>query len=207
MKKDKKNEIFDAMDQLMTEMAYKDISVELIAKKANIGKGSIYYYFNSKEEILYGAIERSCRRAVHEYFVSIGTQSETSALEKIKKLFQSVIKRDFSGNEKNMIPMISRHDDLAIHHIMKSAAVQEISPVLEELLREGISEGSIKTETPKESAEMIVAVLTFFLDEDVFPGNAKSMKNRLKILARVLETSLQTGKGSFDFICGSSFAE
>lgn len=200
MKKDKKALIFDAMEALMSEMPYKDISVDMIAKKAGIGKGSIYYYFNSKDEILYYVIELSYRRAVHEFFYDLSTAAEASALEKIKRLFQSVIKRDYSGNEKNMIPAISRHDDINIHHIMKCAAVQEISPVLEALMKEGIEEGSIKTDTPRESAEMIVAVLTFFLDEDVFPGDRKSMKNKLKILARVLETSLQTEKGSFDFL-------
>ena len=49
MKNDKKELIFDALEQLMSRMAYKDISVDTIAKQAGIGKGSIYYYFESKD--------------------------------------------------------------------------------------------------------------------------------------------------------------
>ncbi len=200
MKSDKKELIFDAMEKLMSEVPYKDISVDVIAKKAGIGKGSIYYYFKSKDEILYSVIERCYRRAVHEYFETLHTSSENSALAKIKKLFQSVIKRDFSGNEKNMLITLHLHDDMTLHHKMKCAAIQEISPVLTELLKEGINEGSIKTDTPKESAEIIVAVLTFFLDDTVFPEDNNSMLIKLKILAGVLETCLKTEPGSFDFL-------
>ena len=200
MKADKRELIFGAMEELMSEVPYKEISVDSIAKKAGIGKGSIYYYFKSKDEILYAVIERSYRRAVHEYFESIHRRPETSVMEKIKLLFMSVIKRDFSGNEKNLIITLHLHEDTTLHQKMKCAAIQEIAPVLTELLKEGVSEGVISTESPKESAEIIVAVLTFFFDESVFLEDLKSMYTKLKILSQVLETCLKTEKGSFDFI-------
>ena len=52
MKKNKRELIIDAMEQLMAEIPYSEISVDAIAKQAEIGKGSIYYYFKSKDEIL-----------------------------------------------------------------------------------------------------------------------------------------------------------
>ncbi len=200
MKTDKKELIFKAMEELMSEVPYKDISVDSIAKKAGIGKGSIYYYFKSKDEILYAVIERSYRRAVHDFFENIRSRPETTVMEKIKMLFLSAIKRDFSGNEKNMLITMHLHDDTTLHQKMKYAAVQEIAPVLTQLLIEGVSEGVISTDTPNESAEIIVAVLTFFLDESVFSEDLKSMHNKLKILSEVFETCLKTEKGSFDFL-------
>lgn len=200
MKTDKKELIFKAMEQLMSEVPYKDISVDSIAKKAGIGKGSIYYYFKSKDEILYSVIERSYRRAVHDFFENIHSRPETTVMEKIKMLFLSTIKRDFSGNEKNLLITLHLHDDTTLHQKMKCAAVQEIAPVLTQLLNEGVTEGVICTNTPKESAEIIVAVLTFFLDESFFSEDLESMHNKLKILSEVFETCLKTGKGSFDFL-------
>ncbi len=187
MKSDKKEQILSAMEQLMTIMPDKEISVGLIAKTAHIGKGSIYYYFDSKEEILYAVIERCYKRAIHEYFDKI--RSEAPAIEKIKILFRSILKQEFQDNEKNLIYTLHLNDNLLIHNKMKLVAVQEISPILEELLVQGIEEGTIRTETPKESAEMIVAVLTFFLDNTVLPENDQSILKKLKIFANVLETS------------------
>lgn len=200
MKNDKKELIFDALEQLMSRMAYKDISVDTIAKQAGIGKGSIYYYFESKDEILYAVVERSYRRALHDFFDEMQSKSELSALDKIKQLFKSMIKKDFGSNEKNLLITLHLHDDLTLHSKMKYAAVQEIAPVLTELLKEGTAEGTIKTSTPRESAEMIVTVLTFILDDMVFHDDAVSIFNKLKILARVFEISLEAEPGSFDFI-------
>ncbi|MGN1223633.1 MAG: TetR/AcrR family transcriptional regulator [Ruminococcus sp.] len=204
MKNDKKEQIFDAMEQLLLTVPSGEISVDAIAKQAGIGKGSIYYYFKSKDEILSAVIERSYRRAIREYFNSISAEKNAlknmPALEKIKRLFQNLIKEDFQNNEQNLIVTLHLTDDLTLHKKMKYIAVQEIAPILTDLLKQGIAEGSIETDTPKESAEMIVAVLTFFLDDTIFPETPTSMKNKLKIFARVLETSLKTEEGSFDFL-------
>jgi len=204
MKNDKKEQIFDAMEQLLLTVPSGEISVDAIAKQAGIGKGSIYYYFKSKDEILSAVIERSYRRAIREYFNSISAEKNAlknmPALEKIKRLFQNLIKEDFQNNEQNLIVTLHLTDDLTLHKKMKYIAVQEIAPILTDLLKQGIAEGSIETDTPKESAEIIVAVFTFFLDDTIFPETPTSMKNKLKIFARVLETSLKTEEGSFDFL-------
>lgn len=198
MKSDKRERILNAMEKLMCIMPDKEISVGLIAKTAQIGKGSIYYYFESKEEILYAVIERCYKKAIHEYFDKI--QSEVSAMDKIKLLFRSILKKEFQDNQKNLILTLHLHEDLLLHNKMKLVAVQELSPILEELLLQGIEEGSIWTETPKESAEMIVAVLTFFLDNTIIPENDMSIQKKLKIFSNVLDTCLRAEKGSFDFL-------
>lgn len=198
MKTDKKDLILDAAEQLMCIMPDKDITVNLIANKAGIGKGSIYYYFQSKEEIINSVIERCYKKAIREYFRDINTYS--TAIEKIKCLFQSIIKKEFHNNQKNLILALHLHEDLMLHNKMKLVAIEEVSPILTEILKQGIEEGSIRTETPEESAEIIVAVLTFLLDGSVFPYDNKKMFNKLKIMANVLETCLHTAPGSFDFL-------
>ncbi len=204
MKNDKKEQIFDAMEHLLLTVPNGEISVDAIARQAGIGKGSIYYYFKSKDEILSAVIERSYRRAIREYFNSLSVNKNASvnitALEKIKCLFQNLIKEDFQNNEQNLIVALHLTDDLTLHKKMKYIAVQEIAPILTDLLKQGIAEGSIETDTPKESAEMIVAALTFFLDDTIFPEDPINVKNKLKIFARVLETCLKTENGSFDFL-------
>lgn len=71
-----------------------DITVDMIAKNAGIGKGSIYYYFKSKEEIIDAVIERSYSLAIREYFENVSKQSSTA--EKLKTLFRSMLTKEFS---------------------------------------------------------------------------------------------------------------
>ena len=83
---------------------------------------------------------------------------------------------------------------------MKQTAINVISPVLTELLYQGMDEGTINTDTPEESAEMIVAVISLFFDTSVFTDGKEKVHNKLKVLSKVLETCLQTTPGSFDFL-------
>ncbi len=139
-----------------------DITVDMIAKNAGIGKGSIYYYFKSKEEIIDAVIERSYSLAIREYFENVSKQSSTA--EKLKTLFRSMLTKEFRDSHRNVILPLHIQDDLLLHHKMMMTAIKTVSPILTEILAEGQADGSISTEAPKESAEMIVAMLTFLLD-------------------------------------------
>ena len=55
----KSEKILDALQQLLEERTIQHISVSDIAAKAGIGKGSIYYYFDSKDSIVDALIKRS----------------------------------------------------------------------------------------------------------------------------------------------------
>lgn len=197
MKADKKEIILDAAERLMMKTSQNDISVSLIAKEAGIGKGSIYYYFKSKEEIMYAVIERGYRKALHEYFSCI--DSQLPALEKIKMLFFCTIKKEFNDNRENLFRKLHVNEDVILHNYIKHIALAEMSPVLEKLLLQGIEEGSIHTDTPRESAEMIVAVLSFILDGTIFENDIATY-NKLKVFANVLNICLSAEKGSFDFL-------
>ncbi|MDE6520504.1 MAG: TetR/AcrR family transcriptional regulator [Ruminococcus sp.] len=198
MKIDKREQILESAQELMCQMPDKDISVNLIARQAGIAKGGVYYYFKSKDEILDAVIEKCYKNAIHEFFR--GFDYEGTSLQKIKLLFQSIIKSEFSNKEKNLILNLHLSENIQLHNKMKMIAVQEISPILTALLQQGCAEGSIQTEYPKESAEMIVAVITFFLDTSLFPSDNISTYHRLKIFAHVLETSLHAVPGSFNFL-------
>ena len=62
----KKEMILDAMQELMGSANVQAISVSDIAQKAGIGKGSIYYYFSSKNDIIDAVIERNYSRVLDE---------------------------------------------------------------------------------------------------------------------------------------------
>lgn len=199
MGENKVDVILNSAEELMCSIqSGKDITVDMIAKNAGIGKGSIYYYFKSKDEIVDAVIERSYAAAIREYFNNINNQNNT--FEKIKTLFQSTIKKEFRDKSRNIIISLHVQDDIVIHCKMMITAIKTMSPLLTALLAEGVSDGSIHTDTPSESAQMIVAMLTFLIDNAFFPSDNESMYRKMKLYAHVLETCLETEKGSFDFL-------
>lgn len=49
----KRKEIAQAAKELFTEYGYKSVSMDLIAQKANVAKGTLYLYFKDKEALFY----------------------------------------------------------------------------------------------------------------------------------------------------------
>ncbi|MDE6501870.1 MAG: TetR/AcrR family transcriptional regulator [Ruminococcus sp.] len=200
MKENKIEIILNSAEELMCAMEFpnRDITVDMIAKNAGIGKGSIYYYFESKEDIIDAVIERSYSSAIREYFTS--TNNCINTYEKLKKLFTSMIRKEFQNNSRNVIISLHVQDDIILHYKMMMTAIKTVSPIVTQILKDGVADGSVHTETPEESAEMIVAMLTFLLNSSFFPSDNESMYRKLKLYANVLETCLNTEKGSFSFL-------
>ena len=230
MKENKIDIILNSAEKLMCSMEEpnKDMTVDMIAKNAGIGKGSIYYYFGSKDEIIDAAnqevarkqkqleeemaleklqakeeirndiIERSYSIAIKEYFAS--TENCETTYEKMHHLFASMIKKEFIDNRHNVMISLHVQDDIVLHYKMMMTAIKTVSPILTQILEDGVKNGSVHTEAPKESSEMIVAMLTFLLNRSFFPSDDASMYRKLKMYAGVLETCLETEKGTFDFL-------
>lgn len=78
-KENRKNSILKAARKLFFERGFKSVTVDLIAAKAEVSKGSIYLYFDSKEEIytqilISANIER--HKDIENFFKREGTASE-----------------------------------------------------------------------------------------------------------------------------------
>jgi AcrR family transcriptional regulator len=78
-KENRKNSILKAARKLFFERGFKSVTVDLIAAKAEVSKGSIYLYFDSKEEIytqilISANVER--HKEVENFIKQDGTASE-----------------------------------------------------------------------------------------------------------------------------------
>lgn len=175
-----------------------EITVDMIAKNAGIGKGSIYYYFKSKDEIIDSVIERCYSAAINEYFSVIGNVSDT--FEKLKLLLRSILREEFLDKSKNVIMALHLQDDIVMHYKMMTIAIKTISPILSRILIDGTEDGSVQTDSPKESAEMIIAMLTFLLNNAHSKDDDESMLRKLRLYAQILETCLRAEPGSFGFL-------
>ena len=191
----KKEHILDAAEALMCGIPDKDISVEMIAGKAGIAKGSIYYYFDSKDDIVNAVIERSYATAISEYFADSNDASDP--LSKIKSLFRSVLRQEFCDKRKNIIVYFHVQENPVLRMKMMMTAVRTISPILAKLLAEGVQQGCIRADFPEEGSEMIIAMLTFLLDRSFFPSDSEGIYRKLKLYANVLETCMQAEAAEF----------
>ena len=84
----KYEKILDALEHLLVSKNIQSISVSEIAQTAGIGKGSIYYYFPSKDAILEALIERNYEKPLNTAR-NLASQSDISPFTRMAMLFQA----------------------------------------------------------------------------------------------------------------------
>lgn len=110
-KLDKRDVILDAAKELFTAKGFDGTSVFEIAKKANLSKASLYYYYTSKDEILYELIKRTLKNTMvyikedcnTEYLMSAEntdrlTNRVLEFIEKEKDVFKIALIEDLKNN-------------------------------------------------------------------------------------------------------------
>ena len=89
--------IMKSLISLISEKQSDDFSIEEVAEKAGIGKGTIYLYFKSKNELLYNSIIFSVSTIFEK--TRINVNKEKDFCKKIETLFYSFIE----FNEKTFL--------------------------------------------------------------------------------------------------------
>ena len=84
-----KKAIFEAAINVFATSGYNGSTVDEIASKANVAKGTLYYNFKSKEEIFNFVISKGLE-IWHEKLTNI-ENLEDEPIEKLKKLFKMVM--------------------------------------------------------------------------------------------------------------------
>ena len=61
-----RDDVLDAVDRLLARYGYNKMSIADVAREAAIGKGTVYLFFSSKEDLVLSAIDRIAERLLAE---------------------------------------------------------------------------------------------------------------------------------------------
>lgn len=89
---DTRDAILDATDRLLARYGYRKMTIDDLAKETGIGKGTVYLYFPSKEEIALSHIDRIVERLISK-LRAIAEGPETVEQKLLKMLLERVIFR------------------------------------------------------------------------------------------------------------------
>lgn len=86
-----RKKILDATDELLQKNSMEKISLAMIAEKAGVSKGTLYYYYHSKEDLLFDIADRYLEQQYQELF---DWTSDPSKDTSFPRLFKYVLQRD-----------------------------------------------------------------------------------------------------------------
>lgn len=173
--------ILEVSKRLFLEKGYDNTKIQDIADELGMTKGAIYHHFESKEEIMNKLGETMF---IHNNpFEIVKKRNDLNGLEKMKlaiKLNQSNEQMVELTNQA--LPLLENPQILAK---MFESNYQNLLPYWLELIQEGKEDGSIKTEQPKELAELFI-LTDLWMIPSLFPGNVDDIKNRYKFVTVML---------------------
>lgn len=162
---DRKKEIMDTSLKLFLSNGYEDASVNLIIDTIGISKGTFYYYFKSKEDLLDAIIERRNQEIVGQ-MVPIVDDANLNAIEKFNLIFQTAVR--IKAQTKETLHLIYRvlldPKYLIIRNKMEIKNVESLAPKLKKVIEQGIKEGVFILEQADEIAEMIIKLNSVLVD-------------------------------------------
>ena len=193
--KSKKEQILDMSFSLFLEKGYDNTSISDILSKLDIARGTLYYHFESKEAIMDAIIERTAKKIVEEA-KGIVLQKGLSVHEKIFLLFYESNMNRLSGGEL-MIDYLNQPQNALFHEKSNRAFIQKISPILGDIISEGVKEGIFDNAFPYESAELVLAMIMGFMDVPYESTNGNDLERRMESLLYNMERMLGAKEGSF----------
>ena len=159
---ERKEEILDAAEKLFAAKGFDNTSTGDILGAVGIARGTLYYHFKSKEEILDGVIGRMTNRLMQDA-KKIAQNKELPVLERFTKAIMSLNVESKIGYE--VMEQVHRPQNALMHQKMQTTLLAGINPILTELLEEGIEQGICHTQYPESVVEMTMLYANTAFDE------------------------------------------
>ena len=162
----RRNEILDVARKLVYTRGYEQMSIQNILDALKISKGAFYHYFDSKQSLLDGLIERMLDDA-EQVLRPIVDAKDLSAIEKMRRYFDTA-GRWKVAQKKFMLDLfrVWRADANAImRQKQEVASIKRIAPMLTEIIRQGIDEGVFSTKYPEQFGNIFVGLSHGFEDK------------------------------------------
>ena len=196
----KREQILDAMQELMGSSNAQAISVSDIAQKAGIGKGSIYYYFSSKNDIIDAVIERSYSRVL-DAGKELAASSHMDAFKKMELIYHACLDSSTELRRQEAIGTFNEQQESAfIHQKFARIIITRLKPILTDIIRQGMEEGTIHCEYPEETAQIVLTVLTSTLDNNLIPADQDQIGRILTAFTQMQEKSMDIPAHTLEFV-------
>jgi AcrR family transcriptional regulator len=152
-----------------------------------IAKGTFYYYFKSKEEVLDAIIDR-----VTEIVVARAEQAASySEVSPVIKIINIILSMNVESEIDNkLMEELHKPQNALMHQKSLSSMVTRITPILAKVVEEGISQGIFKSDFPTQYMKIFLISSITLLDEGIFQVKPEEQQMTFRALVTVLEKML-----------------
>lgn len=190
---ERRNEILDAADELFGQKGFDGTSTNDILEKVGIARGTLYYHFKSKEDIMDALIERYSVRLLG----AAREIAEDKSIPVVERIIRVVRAMNLNGgSSQEIMEHIHKPQNALMHQKIQKVIVHGVPPILTGIIREGIEQGMFNTPYPYECMEMVVIYANTVFDDDLVTLTDEERLSRMLAFICNVERLLGAESGS-----------
>ncbi|TFH51059.1 TetR/AcrR family transcriptional regulator [Actinomyces viscosus] len=191
----RREEILDAAHTLFTTKGFQPTTMEDILKVVGIAKGTLYYHFPSKEQILKALVLRIVGQ-VEQRAREIAVSS-APAMDKLVAILGAMRVED---TETELVEQFHAPGNAEFHLLSITAMIEHLTPVLADVVAQGVSEGVFTTERPYDAIELLLSASGILLDHEIMNSGPDELALRRESLMWASEVLLGARPGSLNLL-------
>jgi len=144
---ERRNEILDAADELFTQKGFDGTSTNNILEKVGIARGTLYYHFKSKEDIMDALIERYTETMLTKAR-AVAVDNSIAVNERILRVVMALNMQNENENGQEIMDHIHKPQNALMHRKIQQVVMNQVPPLLTDIIRDGIEQGIYHTPYP-----------------------------------------------------------
>ncbi|MGN0369443.1 MAG: TetR/AcrR family transcriptional regulator [Butyrivibrio sp.] len=150
---ERRNEILDVAERLFCTKGFDRTSTNDILNEIGIARGTLYYHFKSKEDILDGMIERVTNQIVSKAAV-IALDDSVPVLERLTRTILSLNVDNELGDM--IMEQVHKPQNALLHQKLEERLLGRVNILITKIVEDGIKQGIMHTDYPAEAVDMIM---------------------------------------------------
>lgn len=175
----RREELLGIAARLFGQAGYDATSIDDIIKDAGLSKGAFYHYFPSKDALLEALASRAAEQALQR-LANVFSDPEMTAIQRLNAFLERGRRREEGESHVAIFSAIFRPENLPLYHRLHAAVTRVMIPPLTRIIEQGVREGSMKSDYPATTAEI---VLTLGATTHDAVANLIAANNRTALLA------------------------
>lgn len=178
------NTILNAAMEVFMEKGYEQTTIlDIVDRMGGMTRGAFYHHFKSKEEVLDALGDKLFYE--NNPFDQLKQRTDLSGLEKLQYLI--IHSMDSSDSRSVSVMSVQALNSPVFIKKLLEDNRDVIAPCLEELIREGMEDGSIQTTHPKFLAQLLAFLVNFWMIPTLYPCGFEETMEKLNYIRVVTD--------------------
>ena len=179
---ERRNEILDVAERLFCAKGFDNTSTNDILEEIGIARGTLYYHFKSKEDILDAMIERLTNQMLERAAV-IALDESIPVLQRLTRTMLSLNVDNELGDL--VMEQVHRPQNALMHQKMENMLLGRVNKLITKIAEDGIKQGIMHTDYPAEAVEMIMTYSYTAFDSMVHYSEEEEQRKRMGFIYHV----------------------